>query len=185
MTYPRNVYRGARQTHKWIGVILSLFLALLAVTGFFLATKKKFAWMQPPPAEAVKVVEAAEIITIEQALEAAYARGHKELQKLDDIDRVDYRPRDNIFKVISNEGYIEIQVDGSTGKVLSDSFRNDQLMEDIHDLSFFADLAHTWLLPAVAIGLATLAVTGITLFMTPVYRRWQFKKTGVVKKRTP
>jgi uncharacterized iron-regulated membrane protein len=160
-------------------------LALLAVTGFFLATKKRFAWMQPPPAEAAKVVNEAEIISVEEAVKAAYARGHKELQSLDDIDRVDYRPGDNIFKVISNDGYIEIQVDGKTGKVLSDSFRNDQLMEDIHDLSFFADLAHAWLLPAVAIGLATLAITGVTLFLTPVYRRWQFNKTGVVKKRNP
>jgi uncharacterized iron-regulated membrane protein len=177
------VYRGARQTHKWIGIVLSLFLALLAVTGFFLATKKKFSWMQPPPAEAIKVANAAEIISVEQAVKAAYGTGHKELQSLEDIDRVDYRPGDNIFKVISNDGYIEVQVDGKTGKVLSDSFRNDQLMEDIHDLSFFADLAHTWLLPTVAVGLATLAVTGITLFMTPVYRRWQFKKTGVVQKK--
>ncbi len=177
------MYRGSRQTHKWIGISLSLFLALLAITGFLLATKKKFAWMQPPPAEGAKIANASEIISVEQAVQAAYARGHKELQSLDDVNRVDYRPGDNIFKVISNEGYIEVQVDGRTGKVLSDSFRNYQLIEDIHDLSFFADLAHTWLLPAVAIGLATLAITGITIFVTPVYRRWQFKKTGVVKKR--
>ncbi|MEZ0324606.1 MAG: PepSY domain-containing protein [Fimbriimonas sp.] len=179
------MYRGARQTHKWIGITLALFLAVLAVTGFFLATKKRFAWMQPPVAEAVAILSAGEIVSVERALEAAYALGHDNLQKLEHVDRVDYRPKDNIFKVISNEGYIEVQVDGKTGKVLSSSFRNDQLMEDIHDMSFFADLAHAWLLPAVAIGLATLAITGITLFLTPVYRRWQFRKTGVVKKRDP
>jgi uncharacterized iron-regulated membrane protein len=172
------MYRNARQTHKWIGISLSLFLALLAVTGFFLATKKRFAWMQPPPAEAAQIFLPSEIVTVEMALKAAFALGHDNLQRFEHVDRVDYRPKDNIFKVISNEGYIEVQVDGKTGKVLSSSFRNDQLMEDIHDLSFFADLAHAWLLPAVAIGLATLAATGVAIFMTPVYRRWQFRKRG-------
>ena len=86
------MYRGARQTHKWIGITLSLFLALLAFTGFFLATKKRFAWMQPPPAQAAKLLAPAEIVSIEMALEAAYALGHDNLQKFEHVDRVDYRP---------------------------------------------------------------------------------------------
>jgi uncharacterized iron-regulated membrane protein len=176
------MYRGSRQVHKWIGIGIALFLALIAFTGFFLATKKRFPWMQPPPAEGAKVASAGQIISVEQAVNAAFARGHTQLQKLEDVDRVDYRPGDNIFKVISNEGYIEVQVDGKTGQVLSDSFRNDQLMEDIHDLSFFAEFAHAWLLPLIAIGLLTMAITGIGIFATPYLRRWQFKRSGGIKK---
>jgi uncharacterized iron-regulated membrane protein len=175
------MYRGARQLHKWFGVALALFLTVIAVTGFFLATKKRFAWLQPPPAQAAELMVAAEIISIDRALTSAFDLDHKHLKSLEDVDRVDYRPKDNIFKILSNDGYLEVQVDGKTGKVLSSSFRNDQLMEDIHDLSFFSDLAHAWLLPVVAVGLATLGMTGVALFATPIYRRWQFKRSGGVK----
>ena len=32
------------------------------------------------------------------------------------IDRIDYRPGSNIFKVVTNEGYLEVQVDGAAGQ---------------------------------------------------------------------
>ena len=178
------MYRGSRQIHKWVGACLAIFLVVIAFTGFFLAIKKKVAWMQPPPAEAQTFNDPSEIISIKEAIDAAFALGLPELQKVEDLDRVDYRPGDNIFKVISNEGYREVQVDGKTGKVLTSSFRNDQLFEDIHDMSFFSGLMKDWLLPLVAAGLLTLGLSGIVIFTTPYLRRWQFKKGGgVVKKK--
>ena len=93
------MYRGSRQLHKWAGATLAVFLALIAFTGFFLAIKKTVAWMQPPPAEAQKFADPSEIISVKQAIDAAFALGLPELQKVEDLDRVDYRPGDNIFKV--------------------------------------------------------------------------------------
>jgi len=68
-------------------------------------------------------------------------------------------------------------VDGSTAKVLSSSFRNDQLSEDIHDLSYLGDWAHDWLLPLVAVALATLACTGFSMYVVPILRRRHYERT--------
>ena len=171
------MYRTSRQLHRWVGFCAALFLLVLATTGFLLANKSRWAWMRPPVVKAEAVAVAAEIVTVERVVEAVFALNLVEIRSLGDIDRVDYRPKDNVFKVVSKEGYREVQVDGKTGQVLASSFRPDQFAEDIHDLSFFGKFAHAWLLPLVAIALATLAASGIGLFLTPIVRRWRFNRS--------
>lgn len=160
---------------------------MLATTGFLLANKGRYAWMRPPEVQAEKAETSEQIISVHQATQAAFALGHPELQTMKHVDRVDYRPKSNVFKVVSKEGYREVQVDGKTGKVLSSALRYDQLTEDIHDMSIAGDVAHDYGLPAVAIGLGLLSVSGIGLFFTPVYRRWQFRrgKRGMGKPKAP
>jgi uncharacterized iron-regulated membrane protein len=170
------MYHKSRATHRWIGVFAALFLIVISSTGFLLANKDRFGWLRPPEVKGATIVNEAEIVSVERAVRAAFAKGNPNLKSLKDVDRVDYRPKSNIFKVISKEGYVEMQVDGKTAEVLSVSFRNDQLSEDIHDFSFFGDLLHAWLLPVVALGLLTLGLTGIGLFFTPVVRRWRFRR---------
>jgi hypothetical protein len=62
--------------------------------------------------------------------------------------------------------------------VLSVSNRNDQFVENVHDLSFFGDPVHDWLLPLVAVGLFTLGVTGTYMFSVPVFRRAKYRRTA-------
>ena len=172
------MYRSSRQLHRWVGIVSALFLAQIAVTGFLLANKGRFEWLRPPEVEAQQVAGAHEIVSVHAATRAAFALGHPNLRTMKDVDRVDYRPKSNIFKIVSKEGYREVQVDGGTGEVLSHAPRNDQLMEDIHDLSFYADWTHALFLPLVALALFGLAFSGIGLFLTPVYRRWAFRRGG-------
>lgn len=171
-----TMYHRTRSLHRWIGFVSSLFLAVISVTGFFLAMKGQFAFMRPPVQEAAKVERAEDILPMAQILQIAFDAGHPELSELKEVDRVDYRPKDNVFKVVSKDGYREVQVGGADGKIVSDAFRNDQLMEDIHDMSFFADAAHGYLLPVVAVGLCFLSISGIIIFLTPIVRRWKFKR---------
>jgi uncharacterized iron-regulated membrane protein len=175
------MYRSSRQLHRWVGIVAALFLLIVSVTGFLLANKSRWAWMRPPEVTAEKSETPAQIVSIEQAVNAAFALNHPELKTMKDVDRVDYRPKSNIFKVISKEGYREVQVDGKTGKALSDHFRNDQLTEDIHDLSLFGDTAHDWFLPLVALALFALASSGIGLFLTPIVRRRKFERDKKAK----
>jgi uncharacterized iron-regulated membrane protein len=167
-----------------VGIGSALFLLVLAVTGFLLANKGRWDWMRPPEVQAQKVDDPAQVVSVATAVEAAFALQLPELKAMKDVDRVDYRPKSNVFKVISKEGYREVQVDGATGKVLSSSFRYDQLSEDIHDLSIAGDGAHEWLLPLVALALGGLAISGISLFTTPIWRRWRFR-SGKVKGPSP
>lgn len=169
------MYHRTRALHRWIGFFASLFLAVISVTGFFLAMKDRFAFMRPPVQEAAKLERAQDILPVAQVLQIAYDAGHPELSEIKEVDRVDYRPKDNVFKVVSKDGYREIQVDGTEGKIVSNAFRNDQLMEDIHDMSFFSDLMHGYLLPVVAVCLCTLSISGIIIFLVPIVRRWKFK----------
>ncbi|MBX3119134.1 MAG: PepSY domain-containing protein [Fimbriimonadaceae bacterium] len=170
------MFRFTRSLHKIIGLIAALFLAIIAVTGFLLATKDTFGWIKPPSSKGAKMESFGEVVPMNQVGEAVFALGIAELKVWADIERVDYRPSKNIFKVLSERGYHEIQVDGKTGEVLSVSSRNDQLSEDIHDLSFFADWMHAYWLPVVAVILLTLAISGVGMYFTPVVRRWKFKR---------
>ncbi len=179
------MYHGSRVWHRWMGAGAALFLASIAVTGFLLANKGRLSWMRPPEAKGGAFEQLAEVVTLDQAAQAAFALGHPELQSHKDIDRIDYRPKHNIFKVISKDGYREVQVDGKTGEVLSSSFRTDQLTEDIHDLSFFGDFFHEWLLSLVAVVLLALSVSGTYMFVVPILRRRAFKKRGGVPAKKP
>lgn len=170
-----------RTLHKWFGAILCLFLATIAATGFLLATKGTFGWIRPAEQTGMPLGDDPKIAEVVDVADAAFAHGIPELQSFKDIDRIDYRPKSNIFKVVSKKGYHEVQVDGTTGKVLGVARRNDQLAEDVHDLSFFGDAIHDYGLPVVAIGLLTLAITGSVIFATPYVRRWQYKRRKSVE----
>lgn len=179
------MYRRTRTLHRLIGLVASLFLVIIAVTGFLLANKARLAWMRPPAQPGAPYETLAEVINIEQAVNAAFALGDPRLQKPSDIDRVDYRPKQNIFKIVSKEGYLEVQVDGKTGQVVSKAFRTDQLVEDIHDLSFFADWLHAYWLPVVAILLLGLALSGVGIYFVPVVRRYRFRKAQADRNTPP
>jgi len=171
-----RMFRLLRNWHKWIGVVLAIALATIAVTGFLLATKGTFGWVRPPEKKSEFETVLAEVVSIDRAAQAAFELGIAELQSHKDIDRIDYRPKHNVFKVVSKKGYHEVQVDGKTGKVLQVARRNDQLAEDIHDLSFFHDLAKDWGLPFVAIALLALSISGVCMFFTPILRRAKFNR---------
>lgn len=169
------MYHRFRSLHRWIGVLAGLALLLIAGTGFLLATKKTTDWIRPLERKGTPVETLAVVVSVHDAAEAAFALGLPELATTKDIDRIDYRPKSNVFKVVSKTGYKEVQVDGATGKVLNVAQRNDQLIEQLHDFSWFHDLAHMYGLPVVALGLFFLGASGIGIFFVPVIRRRKFK----------
>ena len=176
------MYRTLRTLHKWIGLFACLFLALIAFTGFLLAIKKRVEWLQPGTRDGLAVSGPHEVVPMETMYATAKEHGGEGFESFEKLDRVDYRPKQNVYKVRSADGLNEVQVDGATGEVLHVSPRRDQLMENIHDMNFFADWAHAWVLPAVALGLFFLGLSGAVMFFVPVYRRWRFKRTGVAGK---
>jgi uncharacterized iron-regulated membrane protein len=165
-----------RAVHRWVGLLNAVFLLLIAVTGFLLATKSRVSWVRPAEQRGAEVASMSEVISVDEALKSAFAEGIPELKEKKQVDRVDYRPGRNVFKILSKEGYHEVQVCGATGTVLQVAKRTDQFVEDLHDLSFFSDNLRDFLLPLVGISLFALSGTGIYIFMNPVIRRWKFKR---------
>lgn len=170
------MFRFSRSLHKWVGIFSCLFMIVVASTGLLLAWKKKADWLQPPAQKGSKLESPEQVASLADISEAVFSAGIPELQSIKDVDRFELHTSKGIFKVTSKEGYHEVQVDASTARVLSRAKRNDQLVENIHDLTFFNPLLRETLLPLVALSLIVLGVTGLVLFSTPVFRRWQFKK---------
>lgn len=175
------MFRFSRSLHKWVGIISCLFMILVASTGLLLAWKKKADWLQPPAQKGSKLESPDQVAPLSSIAEAVFATGIPELQTIKDVDRFELHTSKGIFKVTSKKGYHEIQVDASTAKVLSRAKRNDQMVENIHDLTFFHESLRETLLPAVALSLIVLGVTGVVLFSTPILRRWQYKRGQAAK----
>jgi uncharacterized iron-regulated membrane protein len=171
------MYHRFRSLHRWFGVLAALALLLIAGTGFLLATKKTTDWIRPLERKGTPVESLASVVSVNEAAEAAFALGLPMLKDVKDIDRIDYRPKSNVFKVVSKTGYKEVQVDGATGRVLNVAQRNDQFIEQLHDFSWFHDYANMYGLPVVALALLFLAGSGIGIFFVPILRRRKFKKT--------
>lgn len=170
------MYHLLRTVHRWVGIFGSLFLLLISVTGFLLATKGTFGWVRPPERAGAPVDALSEVVSVDRAATAAFALGLPELTARDHIDRIDYRPASNVFKIVSKRGYHEVQVCGATGTVLQVAKRVDQLAEDLHDLSFLHSGLHAYWLPVVAVLLLYLSASGIAMFSTPVLRRWRYRR---------
>jgi uncharacterized iron-regulated membrane protein len=171
------MFRFLRTSHRWIGIVASLFLIVISVTGFLLATKDTFGWVKPPTHEGQQVGGLSEVVSLDSAAKSAFALGIPELKSREDIERIDYRPEKNVFKIVTHRGYHEVQVCGRTGAVLNVAKRVDQIAEDIHDFSFFEERLKLYGLPLVAILLFALGVSGICIFFVPVIRRWKFNRT--------
>ena len=165
-----KLYKLFWDTHKWVGIILSIMFLNLAVTGLLLLVKKKYDWIQPATQQGAEG-NVANYITIEELFDVALNAGHEDFQSTEDIDRVDFRPDKRVHKVISVHHNSELQIDAVTGQILSDKVRRSDLLEQIHDGYFFGDWAHDWFMPLVAVGLFFLSASGLYLWLQPTIRK--------------
>ena len=84
----------------------------------------------------------------------------------EDIDRVDVRPERGVLKVRAKNRW-EIQIDSHSGEVLQVAYRRSDLLETIHDGSFFFSGAKLWIFLPTALILIGLWGTGLYLFAIP------------------
>lgn len=157
-----------RSIHYWTSLAVLLTGGLLAATGILLLLKKDIEWLQPPVAPASHT--GISRVQVDALIEAA-SRAAEQPLGWDDIDRIDVRPSDGIAKVITDQ-LIEYQVDLHTLEVLSTGYRGADLIEKLHDGTFFADLAKYLLMMPSGIALLILWATGVYLFfLTHLQRR--------------
>lgn len=156
--------------HRWTGVVAAIFILHVAVTGVLLIVKKRFPSLQPPTCSGAPG-GVADFITLQRLFEAAARSGHAAFATPEDIDRIDFQPGKRVFKVLSAHGYEELQVDAVSGAILSHDWRPSDLIEDLHDGSWFGDWVHAgpWIL--VPIALIFLSVSGIYLWIEPLLRK--------------
>ena len=152
-----------RVFHRWASVLIALPLLVVIGTGLLLMLKKEVAWIQPPTQQgSTKELG----ITFDQILAVARSVPEAEIEGWEDIDRLDVRPSKGMLKVRARNRW-EIQIDGVTGEVLQVAFRRSDLIESLHDGSFFHDKVKLLIFLPSALILLLVWVTGIYLFILP------------------
>ena len=167
-------YRFCWELHKWLGIVLCLIFINISVTGLLLLEKKKCDWIQPPTQKGQEG-KPADFVTIQAAVDAVLDCNHPDFATEDAIDRIDVRPGKRVYKVLSKTNYAEIQIDAITGQVLSTATRQSDLLEQLHDGSWFGEWAHAMLMPLVAVANIVLALTGLYLWLGPKFRKKKAK----------
>lgn len=152
--------------HRWIGVTAGLVLLLTAATGFLLLVKKDYAWLQPPTV-AGEPGPAAALRPLSEVYAAVFALGLPEFRSEEDIARIDFRPAKRVHKVISVHDHTEVQVCATTLRTSGPNPRRSDWLEQVHDGSFFGEVVHVWLMPAVAVSLLYLGVSGYVMWLWP------------------
>ncbi len=169
-------YKFCWELHKWIGIALSVVFINVSVTGLLLLEKKHYDWIQPPTQRGQEG-KPADFVTIQAALDTVLDCNHPDFADLNTVDRIDVRPGKRVYKVLSKTNHAEIQIDAMTGKVLSMSKRKSDMLEQLHDGSFFGDWMHDMAMPTVAIANIALTLTGLYLWLGPKFR----KKKSIAK----
>ena len=162
----------SRKSHRWGAVLVAVPFLVVIVTGILLQVKKEFAWIQPATQRGEATTPS---ISFKSILERARSVPEAEIQNWDDIDRVEVQPDKGIAKIRAKNRW-EIQVDAETGELLQVAYRRSDLIESLHDGSWFHDNAKLGLFLPSAVVVFGLWWTGLYLFILPNWVRWQRKR---------
>tara|TARA_B100001029_G_scaffold179816_1_gene191306 strand:- start:3726 stop:4154 length:429 start_codon:yes stop_codon:yes gene_type:complete len=135
-------------------------------SGIMLQLKKQSNWIQPN----VEVASSSKPIMLQSYLDAVSSVKEANISSWDDIERIDIRPDKGIAKIKSKNNW-EIQIDIETTEIYAKNYRRSDIIESIHDGSFFSEVVkYGWFLPS-GILLLILSLTGIYMFFIPILRR--------------
>ncbi|MCC9138433.1 PepSY domain-containing protein [Pontibacter silvestris] len=159
--------RNYRVFHKYLGLILMLLLIISSATGFLLGWKKDVDLLQPPTQKG-QTTDLKQWIPLAQMAAVAYMALDSAVHVSNNpIDRIEARPEKGMVKILFGQGYWEVQLDGSTGKVLSVARRHSDWIEKVHDGSIVSDFIKLLSMNVLGLGLLALTVTGFTLWFYP------------------
>ena len=153
-----------RKLHRHGSIVLALPLLVVIGSGLLLLLKKEVDWIQPPTQQGVSGEPS---IGFDRILSVARAIPEAEIESWADVDRLDVRPDRGLVKVRAHSG-IEAQIDTSTGEVLQVMRRRSDLIESIHDGTWFHDRVKLWVFLPSALILLFLWCTGLYLWFKPV-----------------
>lgn len=177
-TRRRAVSRAAFYLHLWFGVVTTLALLVISVTGILLNHKRGLGLMPDVPHEPTAAFS--QSVTLEQLADAALraappsaTNGWRPEDGVDIslIDRMDVRPRNGYVKVrLRDRASMEMTVDLASGQVVHTGPRGDVFLEKLHSGEAFG--ARMVLLSDIAaVGLILTLITGYWLWLVPKLSR--------------
>jgi uncharacterized iron-regulated membrane protein len=161
--------RFAFYSHLWVGVIFTVVLLVISITGILLNHKRGLGLM--PEVDHVPSGEFGAALSLDDlARRALRAVGDSSTPGLA-IDRMDVRPRDGLVKVrLRNASSTEVTLDVIDGRVLNIDARGDVFLEKLHSGEIFGSQG-ILLSDAGAVALTLLLITGYWLWLRPRWRR--------------
>ncbi len=162
-----KILRLFRKIHRWLGASLFLVFLLIAITGLLLGWKKNSGGFLLAPTQKGSSTNLQDWLPMDSLYQLA-CQGLKERtspQVSLELDRIDIRKDKGIAKFVFSDGYLGIQIDGATGKILMLEKRNADLIENIHD-GTIVDKFLGWkssLFKLIFTSLAGLALLGFTI----------------------
>jgi uncharacterized iron-regulated membrane protein len=154
-----------RRVHYWLAIAVAVPALVIFSTGILLQVKKQVAWVQPKEQRGAGTVPT---IALDRVLAVARSVPEARVASWDDIDRVDIRPSRGMLKVTTKTRW-ELQIDTASGELLQSAYRRSDLIESIHDGSFFHPSLKLWLFLPAGVVLFVMLVTGTYLFWLPIW----------------
>jgi len=153
--------------------VLSLFLfplLLLLERGFYSRLKKEIDWIQPTTT--IGKIKNNPSISFDEILTIAKTVPDAEIHSWEDIDRLDVRIQAGMVKVRSKNNW-EIQIDTQSGTILQQAYRRSDIIESIHDGSWFHDKVKLWIFLPTGIILLILWISGVYMLILPYTVKWK------------
>jgi uncharacterized iron-regulated membrane protein len=162
-----------RKIHYWATAFVAIPVLIIICSGLLLQVKKHWTWVQPKEQRGTGTSPK---IDLEGILASVQGVPDLEVAGWDDVNRLDVRPGRGVVKVWLHSGW-EVQVDLGTGAVLQAAYRRSDLIESIHDGSFFAgDLTKLAIFLPSGIALLLMWITGLWMFWLPFSVKRKRKK---------
>ncbi len=154
-----------RVVHRWGSIIVAVPVLVVILSGLLLLLKREFSWIQPASQRGGSKEL---VLGFDQILEIAKTVPEAGIESWEDIDRLDVRPSKGMLKVRAENRW-EIQIDTRSGEILQVAYRRSDLIESLHDGSFFHDKVRLWVFLPSAVVLLGLWLTGLYLFILYLY----------------
>lgn len=174
----RRWTRAAFYLHLWLGVVATLALLSISITGVLLNHKRPLGLMPEVEHEgtaplgasvSLDALAAAALAAVPPESRGAWTPGAPVDPAV--IDRMDVRPRDGFVKVrFRDRANTEATVDLATARVLHVGPRSDVFLEKLHSGEIFGD-GFILLSDAGALALVITLVTGYWLWLAPRLHR--------------
>lgn len=167
-----NWKKTNRKIHYWGALACAIPIIIVITTGVLLLLKKEFEWIQP---STIKGQGTHPTLSFAEMLNNL--NKHPKIHNItwQDIKRIDVRPSKGIIKVQLKE-QVEVQMDQQSGEILKIQLRRSDVIEAIHDGSYFSDFTKYWVFLPSAILLFILWVTGIYLFAVTELSKYRSRR---------
>ncbi|MDF0715907.1 PepSY domain-containing protein [Muricauda sp. 334s03] len=140
-----KVLRIFRRVHRTTGALLFIFFFFVSVSGLILGWKKNSNGYILPKTQKGTTADLKKWLPVDSlhTIACTTLRNEVSPELSLEIDRIDMRKEKGSVKFVFVDSFYEVQLDGTTGDVLSIGQRRSDFLENIHDGSIIDDFLGT------------------------------------------